>query len=57
MLLLLGLAGVWLRSSVPDRFANYQVRMVSEAQRGHTMGLVTKDMLRNAKDLFPVPHD
>ena len=38
MLLLLGLAGVWLRSSVPDRFANYQVRMVSEAQRGHTMG-------------------
>jgi hypothetical protein len=44
VLLLLGLAAVWLRPSVPDRFANYQARMVSEAQREYTMDLVTNDM-------------
>jgi hypothetical protein len=44
VLLLLGVAGVWLRPRIPDRFANYQSRMVSEAQREYRMDLVTKDM-------------
>jgi uncharacterized membrane protein YbaN (DUF454 family) len=44
VLVLLGLAGVWLRPRVPDRFANYQTRMVSEAQREYSMDLVTNDM-------------
>jgi hypothetical protein len=44
VLLLLGLAGAWLKPRAPDRFANYQSRMVSEAQREYRMDLVTKDM-------------
>ena len=44
VLLLLGLAGVWLKPPSPDRFANYQSRMVSEAQREYRMDLVTNDM-------------
>ncbi|MGD0262164.1 MAG: hypothetical protein ABSD29_20555 [Verrucomicrobiota bacterium] len=43
-LLLLGLAGVWLQPRAPDRFANYQSRMVSEAQREYRMDLLTNDM-------------
>jgi len=44
VLLLLGLAGVWLTPRSPDRFANYQSRMVSEALREYRMDLVTNDM-------------
>jgi len=44
VLLLLGLAGAWLKPRAPDRFANYQSRMVSEAQRQYRMDLVTNDM-------------
>jgi hypothetical protein len=44
VLLLLGLAGVWLKPGTPDRFANYQTRMVSEALREYRMDLVTNDM-------------
>ena len=44
VLLLLGLAGAWLKPRTPDRFANYQSRMVSEAQREYRMDLVTNDM-------------
>jgi len=44
VLLLLGLAGVWLRPRVPNRFGNHQARMVGEAQREYTMDLVTNDM-------------
>jgi hypothetical protein len=43
-LLLLGLAGAWLKPRAPDRFANYQGRMVSEALREYRMDLVTNDM-------------
>ena len=44
VLLMIGLAGVWLRPRVPDRFANYQTRMVSDARRQYSMDLVTNDM-------------
>jgi len=44
VLLLLGLASAWLTPRRPDRFANYQSRMVSEAQRQYRMDLVTNDM-------------
>jgi len=44
VLLLLGLAGLWLKPRVPDRFANYQARMVSQALREYRMDLVTQDM-------------
>jgi hypothetical protein len=44
VLVLFGLAGMWLRPRVPDRFANYQTRMVSEVQREYAMDLVTNDM-------------
>jgi hypothetical protein len=32
VLRLFGLAGAWLKPHAPDRFANYQTRMVREAQ-------------------------
>jgi hypothetical protein len=44
VVLLLGLAGTWLKPRPADRFANYQSRMVSEAQREYRMDLVTNDM-------------
>jgi hypothetical protein len=44
VLLLLGLTGVWLQPRTPDRFANYQARMVSQALREYRMDLVTNDM-------------
>jgi len=44
VVLLLGLAGTWLKPRPDDRFANYQSRMVSEAQREYRMDLVTNDM-------------
>jgi hypothetical protein len=44
VVLLLGLAGMWLKPRAPDRFANYQDRMVSEALREYRMDLVTNDM-------------
>lgn len=44
VLLLLGLARAWLKPRTPDHFANYQSRMVSEAQREYRMDLVTNDM-------------
>ena len=44
VVLLLAVAGVWLRPQAPDRFANYQSRMVSAAQREYRMDLVTNDM-------------
>jgi hypothetical protein len=44
VLLLLGLAALRLRPRVPDRFANYESRMVSEAQREYGMDLETNDM-------------
>jgi hypothetical protein len=44
VVLLLGLAGAWLKPRPADRFANFQSRMVSEAQREYRMDLVTNDM-------------
>jgi hypothetical protein len=44
VLLLLGLAGAWLKPRTLDRFANYQSRMVGEALRDYRMDLVTNDM-------------
>jgi uncharacterized membrane protein YbaN (DUF454 family) len=44
VVLLLGLAVHLLKPRTPDRFANYQSRMVSEAQREYRMDLVTNDM-------------
>lgn len=55
VLLLLGLVGVLLRPSPPDRFANYEARMVSEAQREYVMDLVTNDM-RQVRQ-FMAQHD
>jgi hypothetical protein len=46
MLLLLGLFGVWLQPRVPDRFANFRTRMVSQALREYRMDVVTPDMQR-----------
>jgi uncharacterized membrane protein YbaN (DUF454 family) len=44
VLLVLGLASAWLRPGIPDRFANYQSRMVGEAQLAYRMDLETNDM-------------
>jgi hypothetical protein len=63
VLLLLGLTGVWLKPRVPDRFANYQSRMVNQALREYRMDLVTNDMRqirqfmasRGAPDDYHVP--
>ena len=60
---LLGLAGIWLKPRPADRFANFQSRMVSEAQREYRMDLVTNDMhqirqfmaSRGAPDDYHVP--
>jgi hypothetical protein len=44
VVLLLGLAGAWLRPRTPDRFANYQSRVVGAAQLAYRMDVVTNDM-------------
>ena len=44
VLLALGLTGVLLRPHGPTRFANYESRMVGEAQRSYRMDIVTNDM-------------
>jgi hypothetical protein len=44
MLLVFGLARAWLKPHVPDRFANFQSRMVGEAQLAYRMDLETNDM-------------
>jgi uncharacterized membrane protein YbaN (DUF454 family) len=44
VVLLLGLAGVWLKPRSADQFANFESRMVGEAQREYRMDLVTNDM-------------
>ena len=44
VLLMLGLAGAWLRPRSPDRFANFQSRMVGAAQLQYRMDLETNDM-------------
>lgn len=44
LLLLLGLAGVWLKPRTPDQFANFQARMVGTALREYRMDIVTNDM-------------
>jgi hypothetical protein len=55
VLVLLGLISVRLRPRVPDRFANYQTRMVSDAQREYVMDLVTNDMRQIRQ--FMAQHD
>jgi hypothetical protein len=63
VVLLLGVVGVWRKPRVPDRFANYQARMVSQALREYRMDLVTNDMRqirqfmadRGAPDDYQVP--
>jgi hypothetical protein len=42
--LVFGFALWWLRPSIPDRFANYQARMVSGALRAYQMDIETNDM-------------
>lgn len=42
--LLIGLAGVWLKPRTPDRFSDYQARMVRSALREYRMDLVTNSM-------------
>ena len=44
VVLFLGLAAFWLKPANPDRFANFQARMVSTALREYRMDLVTNDM-------------
>jgi uncharacterized membrane protein YbaN (DUF454 family) len=44
VLLVLGLAALWLRPASPDRFANYRARMVSTALREYRMDVVTNDL-------------
>jgi hypothetical protein len=41
---LIGLAGLWLKPRTPDRFADYQARMVRAALREYRMDLVTTDL-------------
>ena len=44
VVLFLGVAAIWLKPANPDRFANFQARMVSTALREYRMDLVTNDM-------------
>jgi hypothetical protein len=44
VLLVLGLAGAWLKPRVPDRFANFQSRMVGDVQLAYRMDIETNDM-------------
>jgi len=44
LVLLIGLAGVWLKPRTPDRFSDYQARMVRSALREYRMDLVTNSM-------------
>ena len=44
LVLILGLAVLWLKPAGPNRFANFQARMVSTALREYRMDLVTNDM-------------
>ena len=46
MVLLAAVASFWLRSPVPDRFADYRLRMVSTALRQYSMDIVTNDMIQ-----------
>ena len=55
LVLALGLVGVLQRPRVPDRFANYQARMLSEVQREYAMDLVTNDMRQIRR--FMAQHD
>ena len=44
VVLLLGLAGIWLNPRPADRFANYRSRVLGEALRDYRMDVVTNDM-------------
>ncbi len=44
VVLFIGLAGLWLKPRTPDRFADYQARMVRSALREYRMDVVTNDM-------------
>lgn len=44
MVLLIGLAAFWVQPRTPDRFANFQTRMVGTVLREYRMDLVTDDM-------------
>jgi uncharacterized membrane protein YbaN (DUF454 family) len=44
LVLLLGLAGIWLRQPPPDRFADFRSRMVRTVLREYRMDIVTNDM-------------
>ena len=44
LVLILGLAAIGLKPTNPDRFGNFQARMVSTALREYRMDLVTNDM-------------
>lgn len=44
VVVLIGIAGVWLKPRLPDRFANFQARMVGQALREYRMDIVTNDM-------------
>jgi hypothetical protein len=44
VLLVLALVGIRLRPHAPDRFANYESRMVGDAQRAYEMDIETNDM-------------
>jgi hypothetical protein len=44
LMLFLGLAAFWPNPRTPDRFADYQARMVRSALRQYRMDLITNDM-------------
>jgi hypothetical protein len=44
IVLLLGLAPLWLRPRAEDTFANYMIRMAGIALRGYDMAVVTNDL-------------
>lgn len=44
VLLVFGLVGVWLKPRSPDRFANFQSRMVGAVQLAYRMDIETNDM-------------
>ena len=44
LMLLIGLAGVWLRPRASDGFTSFQARMVSSVLREYRMDIITNDM-------------
>jgi hypothetical protein len=51
LVILVSLAGLWLRPRTANRYENFQVRMISTAGRPYAMDIVTNDMEELRKSL------